>query len=150
MVPQFSTLAKFAVEAGKRSRGVVSFAQVATIVVLGVWAWLGHTALGPQEGFVLSLASETLAGLCVAAFGSVMMLLLPVWRMPGRYLFDWSWPTWLVTTLAAGTLASAVIGTSESFPLPWVIGAALLFAAVSVSAWSWIRWVEPQLVPRDA
>lgn len=142
--------ATFAADAGLRTRGVVSLVQLATITLLGLWAWLGHTALGPQEGFVLSLVSETLAGLCIAAFGSVMLLLLPVWRMPGRYLFDWSWPAWLVTALVAGVLASAVIGTSETFPLPWALGVAFVFAAASVATWAWIRWVEPQLIARDA
>lgn len=137
--------ATFAVEAGRRLHGVVSFVQLGAITLLGLWAWLGHSVLGPQEGFIGALASETLAGLCIAALSSMMLLLLPVWRMPGRYLFDWSWPAWLATALIAGTLASAVIGTSATFPLPWALGGTLVFAAASVSAWAWIRWVEPQL-----
>lgn len=137
--------ATFAADAGLRRRGIVSIVQLGAITLLGLWAWLGHSALGPQEGFALALASETLAGLCVAALASVMLLLLPVWRMPGRHLYDWSWPAWLATALVAGTLASGVIGTSATFPLPWVLGGALTFAAASVAAWAWIRWVEPQL-----
>jgi hypothetical protein len=132
------------------ARGKVALGELAAITLLALGAWLAHSAIGPVEGFWLSLTSEALAALCIAALGSAMLLLLPVSGMPGRLLFEWSLPAWLAVTLVAASLASIVVAGSPTFPLPWVVGIAFAFATVSVATWSWIRFVEPQLVTRDA
>ena len=141
--------ARFATESTVRQRGVVALAQLATITALGIGAWVGQSALGPVAGFWESSASETLAALCIAALGSALMLLLPVSRMPGRLLFEWSPVVWVGITLVVGTLAGIVIVGSATFPLPWVVGLACVFAAISVAVWAWSRYVDPGLVAAD-
>ena len=129
-----------------RGRGVVSLVEVAVLVVLGFAAWLGQSALGPVSGFLPSLASETLSALCIAALGSAMVMLLPVHRMPGRMIWEWSHTAWAVVTLATATVAAVVIAGGSGFPVPWVIGGSLVFAAVCIGTWAWVHFVEPQFV----
>ena len=137
--------AAFAVETTTRQRGIVSLLQLVVMAALGLGAWLGHSALGPVEGFGLSLASETLAALCLAALGSVVMLLLPVSQFPGRLIFDWSPLAWIGVALPTVTVAAVVIAGAQSFPIGWVVGASLTFAAVATAVWAWIDLVEPTL-----
>ncbi len=137
--------ARFAPTVGARARGIVSLVEVAAIVALGLVAWLGQSALGPVDGFLPSLVSETLSALCIAALGSAMIMLLPVHRMPGRLIWEFSRTAWAVLTLVTATVAGVVIGGGGSFPVPWVIGGALLFAALSVGAWAWVHLVEPNV-----
>lgn len=135
---------RFAPTLGTRARGVVSLVEVGAVVVLGFAAWLGQSALGPVDGFFPSLLSEALSALCIAALGSALIMLLPVNRMPGRLVWAWSRTAWAGVTLVTATVAGVVIAGGSGFPVPWVIGGALVFAAVSVGAWAWVHFVEPQ------
>jgi len=142
--------AAFASSFGARGRGIVSLTQVASVAVFGCLAWLGQSALGPQIGFWASLLSETLAATAIAGVGSLMLLLLPVAGMPGRYIFDWSPIVWGGTAIVGSSLAAALVALSPTFPLfAFVIGCAL-FAAVCVAAWAWLTYVQPQLEPSGA
>ncbi|MBU1587395.1 MAG: hypothetical protein KKH51_05550, partial [Actinobacteria bacterium] len=136
---------RFAPEIGGRARGILSLAQVAAIVLLGFVAWLAQSALGPVDGFFPSLVSETLSALCIAALGSAMVMLLPVNRMPGRLIWSWSRTAWAAVTLVTATVAGVVIAGGSGFPVPWVLGGALVFAAVSVGAWAWVHLIEPHV-----
>jgi len=129
----------------RRSRGIVAFAELAAVTLLGFGAWLGHSTLGPVDGFGPALASEVLATLCIAALGSAVLLVLPIGRMPGRLVFEWSKPAWSAAALAACTLAAVVIAQAPTFPAPWIAGAGVLFAVGSLATWAWIRLVEPAL-----
>lgn len=137
--------AAFAADLGARGRGIVSLAQVGAVLVMGCAAWLGHSALGPQVGFWASLASETLAALTIAALGSLILLLLPVAGMPGRYLFEWSPVAWGGIAVLGGTAAAAVVALSSTFPLALLLVGAGLLAAVCVATWAWLTYVQPQL-----
>ncbi|MCU1410524.1 MAG: hypothetical protein JWR04_1231 [Rhodoglobus sp.] len=139
---------RFLPEVGARARGVVSLAEVAAIVALGFVAWLGQSALGPVDGFFPSLVSEALSALTIAALGSAMVMLLPVNRMPGRRIWAWSRTAWALLTLVTATVAGVVIAGGSGFPVPWVIGGALVFSAVCLGVWAWVRLVEPQFVVR--
>lgn len=139
---------RFAPEIAGRSRGIVSLVQVAAIVLLGFVAWIGQSALGPVDGFLPSLVSETLAALTIAALGSAMVMLLPVNRMPGRLIYSWSRTAWVALTLVTATVAGVVIAGGSGFPVPWVIGGALVFAAVSVGAWAYVHLIEPHVPVR--
>jgi hypothetical protein len=139
---------RFAPAMAERARGLVSLVELSAIVALGFAAWLAQSALGPVDGFLPSLASEALSALCIAALGSAMVMLLPVNRMPGRLIWTWSRPAWASVTLVTATVAGVVIAGGSGFPVPWVIGGALVFAAVSVGAWAWVHLVEPQFVVR--
>ncbi|ODU66061.1 MAG: hypothetical protein BGO97_02460 [Micrococcales bacterium 70-64] len=139
---------RFAPEVAARARGIVSLVQVAAIVLLGFVAWIGQSALGPVDGFLPSLVSETLAALTIAALGSAMVMLLPVSRMPGRLIYSWSRTAWVAVTLVTATVAGVVIAGGSGFPVPWVIGGALVFAAVSVGAWAYVHLIEPHVPVR--
>ncbi len=136
---------RFAPAISGRARGILSLAQVAAIVLLGFIAWLAQSALGPVDGFFPSLVSETLSALCIAALGSAMVMLLPVNRMPGRLIWSWSRAAWAAVTLVTATVAGVVIAGGSGFPVPWVLGGALVFAAVSVGAWAWVHLIEPHV-----
>jgi len=139
--------AAFAAGFGTRSRGIVSVVQLGAVAVTGCLAWVGHSALGPQVGFWASLLSETLAAAAIAGLGSLMLLLLPVAGMPGRYVFDWSPLAWGGTAIVGASLAAALIALSPTFPLgAFVLGCAI-FAAVCVATWGWLTYVQPQLEP---
>lgn len=136
---------RFAPSVGRRGRGIVSLVEVGALVVLGFVAWLLQSALGQVEGFMPSLVSETLSALCIAALGSAMVMLLPVNRMPGRLIWSWSRTAWIAVTLVTATVAGVVIAGGSAFPVPWVIGGALVFAAVSLGVWAWVHLVEPHV-----
>lgn len=136
--------ARFAPGLGSRGRGIVSLAHVGSIVALGFAGWLGQSALGPVDGFLPSLVSEALSALCIGALGSAMVMLLPVHRMPGRLVWEFSRAAWVGLTLVTATLAGVVSAGGGGFPVPWVVGGAMLFAALSVAAWAWVRFIEPQ------
>ncbi len=133
----------FSTGAPRRGLGLVALAELVAITLLGFGAWLGHSAIGPVTGFGPALASETLATLCIAALGSVALLVLPIGRMPGRTVFEWSKPAWLACALAACTLAAVVIAQAPSFPVVWVAGASAIFAVGCLATWVWVRHVEP-------
>jgi hypothetical protein len=135
----------FVQAAAVRPRGIVNLAEVGTIVALSTLAWLAHQWWYPLEGFWANLTLEILATLCLAGLGSAMVLVLPVGRLPGRVLLEWSPVVWGVTVTVVATLAWAIaLGRSAtSFP---VLGTFLIaggFAALSVAVWAWVRYVEP-------
>ena len=140
--------ASFVADFGSRSRGVVAATQLVVTMILGLGAWLAHSAMGPVTGFLPSLTSETLSSLCIAAVGSAVILALPVSRMPGRLVFEWSPLAWVAVALPAATIAGVVIAGGATFPVPWIIGLSLGFAALSLALWAWIRLIEPSFVSR--
>jgi predicted outer membrane lipoprotein len=128
-----------------RLRAIVNLAEVGAITVVAVLAWFAHSALGPVDGFWLSFSSETLATLCLAGLGSALILMLPVATLPGRVILEWSPVAWLVAMAVVATMTSVIVlgGRGTHFP---VIGSVLVaggFAALSLAAWSWVRFVEP-------
>jgi hypothetical protein len=127
-----------------RDRAVVGLAGLAAVAVLSVAAWLLHSWLGPVEGFWASFASESLAALCLAGLGSLVVLGLPIASLPGRAIFQWSVPVWLATVAVGLTLASCVAlgdGVVHFPAMAWLL-AASAFAAVSVASWAWFRFVD--------
>ncbi|MGV8895388.1 MAG: hypothetical protein ACOH10_07435 [Rhodoglobus sp.] len=142
--------ASFVTGLGARPRGLVATTQLLVTMILGVGAWLAHSALGPVAGLLPSLASETLASLCIAAIGSAVIMTLPVSRMPGRLIFEWSPVAWVAVALVAATLAGVVIAGGATFPVPWLIGLALASSAVCLALWAWIRLIEPSFGSRVA
>ncbi len=142
--------ASFVVEIDRRSRGMIAATQLLVTLALGVGAWLAHSALGPVEGFLPSLTSEIISSLCIAAIGSGVMLALPVSRMPGRLIFEWSPVAWVAVALVTATLAGVIVAGGATFPVPWLVGLSLAFAAVCLALWAWIRLIEPSFEPRRA
>jgi hypothetical protein len=132
--------------APRAAQGAVALAQLGTLTALALAGWLAHSAIGAVDGFWLSFTSETLAALCIACLGSVVLLLLPVSGMPGQLLYEWSRLAWVGVALVAATVAATVVAASPAFPLALVLGLSLGFATVALATWSWIRFVEPQLL----
>jgi hypothetical protein len=127
-----------------RPRAMVNLAQLAAVAGLSVLAWVGHGALGPVTGFWGSFASETLAALCLSGVGSLVILSLPVGRLPGRVILEWSTPAWIATIAGSTALASSVTlgdGVVHFSAVSWLLGATA-FAVVSVATWAWFRFVE--------
>lgn len=137
--------AVFAAATPVRRRAIVNLIHVGGILVLGVLGWLAHGVLGPVQGFWGSLASETLATLCLAGLGSALVLVLPIATLPGRVILEWSLAAWVATVLVvAGTVAAVVYGNTLSGALlPWLASAAV-FAALSLAMWLFVRFVEPR------
>ena len=127
-----------------RARAMVNLAELAAVAGLSILAWIAHGALGTVTGFWAAFASETLAALCLSGVGSLVILSLPIARLPGRVILEWSTPAWIATIAGSTALAASVaLGNSVvDFPaMTWLLAAAA-FAAVSVATWAWFRFVE--------
>jgi hypothetical protein len=134
----------FGASLAARARAMVGFAELGAVAGLSILAWIFHGALGTVTGFWASFASETLAALCLSGVGSLVILSLPIGRLPGRVILEWSAPAWIATIAASAGLAACVaLGNAVvSFPVvTWLLVAAA-FAAVSVATWAWFRFVE--------
>lgn len=139
----------FARDMPARPRAVVNLVEVGSVAVLAILAWIGHSWLGPVDGFWASTFAETLATVALAGFGSVLILLLPIAGLPGRSILEWSFVGWAGTIAVASVIASAVIlgGPNAAFPIAGSLLVAGAFAAVSLAAWAWLRFVEPRQAP---
>ncbi|WP_166878312.1 hypothetical protein [Salinibacterium sp. ZJ450] len=129
--------------APRLSRAMIGLAQLAVLTLLASGAWALGSGLGDVEGFWASVASETLAAICLAGFGSVVLLTLPIRALPGRLVYAWSKPVWAASTFAIVTLAALVLMPGQ---VPLIVGAFLLAAAsgaVMLATWAWVRFVEP-------
>jgi hypothetical protein len=136
----------FAAELPARNRALVGIVELVAIGALAGGSWLAQQAIGPVGGFWASIPSETLATICMAGFGSVIVLLLPVGSLPGRAIFEWSPTAWIVSVLVLVTAAVAVL-LGDSIPVAnlAIVGAcAATFAAVAVASWGWSRYVDPR------
>ena len=132
----------------------MNMVQVAAVLGLGVLGWIGHGALAAAgitsgavpsaTGLLPAIASETLATLCLAGLGSALVMVLPIASLPGRVIFEWSPLAWVSTVLVVASVAAAITMSAEvsTTLVPLILGA-LGFAAVSVSVWAWVRYVEP-------
>ena len=136
----------FAASTPLRSRAIVNLVQVGGVLVLGLLAWFVHGLLGPVQGFWGSLASETLATVCLAGLGSALVLALPLATLPGRVILEWSLATWVGTVVVVASIVVAVVyGNSLTLGnlLPWLVVAGI-FSAVSLAMWLFVRFVEPR------
>jgi hypothetical protein len=128
-----------------KPRAIVNLAEVGTIALLAVLAWIAHELLGAVDGFWGNFSVELLATLCLAGLGSAIVLMLPLGRLPGRVILEWSPVAWVVAMAVVTTLAWVIVlgGSGAAFP---VLGALLVaggFAALSLAVWAWVRYVEP-------
>ena len=131
--------------ADARTRGLAALAQLGALVLVPLGAWALHGAVGSAPGFGPQLLRETLATVCLAGLGSLVLGLLPLGALPGRALWAWHRPAHLATALVGVTAAAVVfVGNPEAaFPVLPAVVAATLVALVAVAAWLWVRFVEP-------
>lgn len=134
-------------EAGDVQRGgVLATTQLASLAVVSFVAWVAHGLMpSGSADFAVEITRETLATVCLAGLGSLIVLLVPLGSLPGRALYSWSRPT-LVGLGVVGVALAAVVyagDPAEAFPLTPLVVAAVAFAVLAVSTWVWVRYVEP-------
>ncbi|TWX37112.1 hypothetical protein ES689_10510 [Frigoribacterium sp. ACAM 257] len=127
-----------------RDRGVLSAAQLSAGVVVPATAWVLH-GLVDAAGAWPQLGRESLATVCLAGLGSLVVHLLPVGSLPGRHVWAWSKTIYGVLAVVGVSVAAAVFvgAPSSSFPLPALLVTSLVAALLAVAAWLWTTWVEP-------
>jgi len=129
-----------------RPRGIANLVEVGSITVLATAAWFVYQWLKPLEGFWGNLTLEILATVCLAGLGSALVLLIPLGRLPGRVIFEWSMLAWAGILVVVAVLAwvIALDGTLTNGPtlaaFAMVAGG---FTALCVAVWAWVRYVEP-------
>ncbi|MCS5719006.1 hypothetical protein N1027_12760 [Herbiconiux sp. CPCC 205763] len=131
------------------ARAKLATVQVLALGILGSVAWLASGALGDQTAssdILLAAYAEFLHVVVLASFGATSMLLLPIGRSAGRRLLSWSPATWLVLAVASFTTLAmlfvpALAAAAADGRIVVLLVAAVAFAAISVSAWAWTRFV---------
>ncbi|BDZ49635.1 hypothetical protein GCM10025867_18760 [Frondihabitans sucicola] len=120
--------------------------QLSSLAVVSFAAWVVHGLLpAASTDFAVEISRETLATVCLTGLGSLILLLVPIGRLPGRALYSWSRPT-LVGLVVVGVACAAVVyagNPDEAFPVLPLIVAAIAFAVIALSTWVWVRYVEP-------
>jgi len=135
-------------EPDARDLGVAAAAQLGALVVLGGAAWLLHgvvPAAAAGAGAGAELARETLATVCLAGLGSLVVSLVPLGGLPGRRVWVWSRGAY-VGLVVVGVSVAAVIfvgAPTAAFPLVPLVAASAVAALGAVAAWLWLRVVEP-------
>jgi hypothetical protein len=129
-------------------RGRLAAIRASSLVGLAVVAWLILGALPGASGFVVALTAEVLNTVVLASLGSAVLVLLPIGRTSGRSILAWSPPVWAGLTITAFSILigmlSPTFGALPGGPaLAWVAAGA--FAAFSIGAWAWQRFVSPAL-----
>ena len=129
-------------------RGPLAAVRAGSLIGLAVVGWLTLGLLPPADGFLRSLAAETANSVVLAAIGSAALVLIPIGRTSGRSILAWSPPIWGCLSVLAFTIMFGVLSPTldhwhqgNTLSLWWVVGA--LFAALSVGAWAWQRFVTP-------
>jgi hypothetical protein len=131
-----------------RRGGILAAAQLGSLALVSFAAWAAH-GLVPSAGstFGLEVVREALATVALAGLGSLIVLLLPLGTLPGQALWTWSKSTLAGLSVVGAALAAVVYAGSpgEAFPVMPLVVAAVVFAVVALSAWVWVRWVEPAM-----
>ena len=129
-------------------RGPLAAVRAGSLIGLAVLGWLTLGLLPTADGFLSSLAAEIVNSVVLAAIGSAALVLIPIGRTSGRSILAWSPPIWACLTVLAFTIMFGVLSPAVehwheggSLNLWWV--ASTLFAALSVGAWAWQRFVTP-------
>ena len=130
--------------------GQLAVVRAGSLIVLAVVGWLILGALPSADGFLSTLGAEIANSVVLAAIGSAVLMLIPIGNTCGRSILAWSPPIWAGLTVVAFTILFGVLSPvvdlwqgGGSVTLLWV--AASAFAALSVGAWSWQRFVVPTL-----
>jgi len=131
-------------------RGKLAAMQLGSLAVLAAFGWLTLDLLPTVDSALAAFASEFVNATVLVAIGSAGVLLLPLGSLPGRAILRWSRGTWLLIAIAVETLLFAILvpiqdlATRQTGTLAFAIGT-LAFAAISISAWLWQRYIAPAL-----
>ncbi|GAA4671397.1 hypothetical protein GCM10025780_13950 [Frondihabitans cladoniiphilus] len=129
-----------------RLRGILATVQLASLTLVSFVAWVLHGLVpAASSQFGVEVLREGLATVCLAGLGSLIVLLIPLGALPGRFLWAWSRSTLVGLAVVGVAAAGVVLGgdPQEAFPIMPLVAAAVVFAALAVAAWVWARYVEP-------
>jgi hypothetical protein len=136
--------------AGAAARGRLAAVRASSLVVLAVTGWLLLGILPAANGFTSTLAAEVVNTIVLAAIGSAVLVLIPIGSTSGRTILAWSPPVWAGLIVVAFSVLFGVLSPTfdavrggSGTALVWTAAGA--FAAVSVGAWAWQRFVSPSL-----
>lgn len=149
----FALLGSVAMGAGQTvtRRGQLAAVRAGSLIILAMVGWLILGALPPSgHGFLGTLGSEIANIVVLGSVGSAVLVLMPLGKTSGRSILAWSPPIWAGLTVIAFTVMFGVLSPvvaawqgAGTATLLWV--AVGVFAAVSVGAWAWQRFVVPAL-----
>ena len=125
-----------------RPRALVRLAELSTVTVLAMLAWVAHGFV-TGSGFGPAALRELLATVALAGIGSALVMVLPLASLPGRVLLEWSSGVWIACVLVVAVFAGVLLLGVGGFPVVASLVVAGAFAAVSLAVWSWFRFVEP-------
>ncbi|KPG87610.1 hypothetical protein AEQ27_02035 [Frigoribacterium sp. RIT-PI-h] len=126
-----------------REAGLLALVQVVALVAVSAVAWAVHGALPATGGFVIELALETSATVCLTGLGSLVLALVPVGSLPGRGIWAWSRSLHVGLTVVGVAAAAAVLtGGPSSFPVGGAVVAAAVTAGLCVAVWLGTSFVE--------
>ena len=126
-----------------RPRGSVRLAEVGSVVVLGVIAWVLVGPFAAASGFWAEFGRELCTTIALAGLGSALVMVLPIANLPGRVILEWSPPIWIATAAVVATIAATVfVGTGAGFPVLASLAVAAGFSALSLGLWAWLRFSE--------
>lgn len=129
-------------------RGKLAALQIGSLAALAALGWLLLDLLPTADTALTAFVSEFVNATVLVAIGSAGILLVPLGSLPGRALLRWSKGIWLLIAIAVDTLLFAILvpiqdlASHEAGALAITIGL-LSFAAISVSAWLWQRYIAP-------
>ncbi|WP_150308203.1 hypothetical protein [Planctomonas psychrotolerans] len=134
-------------EEQESERTRVALVSAGTLTVLSVASWGLYSASRAGSGFWTAFSGELLSTITLAGLASAVVALLPLGRPLGRSLARGINPARLVgsvvvLTIGSAALASATGAEGAATIVPLTVSA-VGFAAVCVSVWVWMRYVEP-------
>jgi hypothetical protein len=135
------------VPASRRAGGSVAGLQLGSLLVIGSTALLLSGALPGGTDALSAFVAEFVNTVALGALGSAAILLLPIGDLPGRRILRWKPLVWLALavtgfTLIGGVLSPALGGLGGGAGLILIALASLLFAAICVVVWVWVRFVR--------
>jgi hypothetical protein len=133
--------------ASRRAEGGVAGLQVGSLLVIGATALLLSGALPGGTDAPAAFVGVIVNTVALGALGSAAILLIPIADLPGRRILRWRPPVWVALavtgfTLIGGVLSPALDGLGGGAGIILIALASLLFAAICVVVWVWVRFVR--------
>jgi len=136
-----------AAPASRRAEGRLAALQIGSLLVIGGTTLLISGSFSGGAGTAGAFIAEFVNTVALASLGGAAFLLLPIADLPGRHILRWRRVVWLVLalvgfTLLAGVLSSALGGLGGGAGIILIALLSLVFAAVCVAVWVWVRFVR--------
>jgi hypothetical protein len=134
----------------RQDRGQLGLSRIVAVFTLGLAGWLATSLIGTPVGFAGSFVAELVNIVAMTALGSAAMMMVPLGKLSGRAVLNWSRPAWFASALVIFTVLFAFLSPTVD---AWqgqvaalvIVIAAVGFAAVGMSLWIWRRMVSPNL-----